>query len=209
MGGGGFGRELAEYLVLDARAGLLAHVPRGVVDDGYGQAWLQDLGLPALGPIDDYPIEPDDLVLVAIGNPASREMVARRLEARGVSFGTYVHPSSYVAATAALAPGAIVCPQACVNAGASVGAHAVLNVFCSVGHGARVGDYAVLSPYAALNGDATIGAGSFLGTRATVFPRVSIGARCTVDSHSYVRRSVGDDVLVSSRGEYRELKKRV
>jgi acetyltransferase-like isoleucine patch superfamily enzyme len=67
----------------------------------------------------------------------------------------------------------------------------------------------VLSPYAALNGGAVLGDQGFLGTRATVFPGVVLGERCTVDSHSCVRKDVPERSIVSQRADHRILRNRL
>jgi sugar O-acyltransferase (sialic acid O-acetyltransferase NeuD family) len=181
VGGGGFGLEVITYLV-----DLMAVDPdirlKGVVDDGTPRLADFPAALPYLGTIDGYRAEEGDRLLIAVGDPARRWSVVRRLA--GARFHTLVHPAAYVAASAVLEPGAIVCPLAFVGPLARMGAHSVLNVQSSLGHDARLGAGSVLSPGAKVNGGASVGEGCFLGTLATVSPGARIGAFSKVSAGS-------------------------
>jgi len=203
-GGGGFGLQIAQYLLSDAASGQLrGYAIKGVIDDTFAESpSLPYFPLPYLGSIVDYRPDQEDVLLIAIGSPRGRRIVHRNLLKAGARFMTYVHPSSYVAADAELGEGVVIFPNSVINSKVVVGAFSVINVFCSIGHGAAIGEFSVLSPYAALNGDARIGSDCFLGTRATVFPCVSMGNLCVVDTHAYVKAKTGDRKIVSVRGNY-------
>lgn len=206
-GAGGFGLEVYDYLQEEAMGGG----PRvaGFIDDTQGGRVPEGIVASHLGPIEAYrPVE-GQVVVVAIGAVKGRQTVLARLVANGVSTPAYVHESAIVSPAARLGHGVLVCPFTIINRNASLEEGSVANVHCSVGHGATVGAYSVLSPYAALNGDAAVGRGCFLGTRATIYPRVSIGDECIVDSHTGVRLSAQDRQLISSRGVYQVSQLRV
>jgi sugar O-acyltransferase (sialic acid O-acetyltransferase NeuD family) len=207
---GGFGWELSEYLRKDIQCGSLSgYSLKGVIDDYTESSARSPIQLPYLGTISDYIPKPEEYIVLAIGSPPSRRAIQGRLKNVGSHFISYIHSSCYVASDAKIGEGVIVCPNCIINSGAVLEDFSVVNVFGSVGHGAHIGEFSVLSPYAALNGDAWVGADCFLGTRATVFPRVSLGDKCVVDSHSYVRASVGDSKIVTIRGSYKVLNNRL
>lgn len=206
VGAGGFGEEIIDYL----RAVPLVTLA-GVVDDHLrGEAPATVRGAPFLGTLAAaMASNPRACFVVAAGRPAYREDSCEQVQAAGRELFTLVHPSAIVAPDAELGPGCIVAPFAIVNAGAQLETGSVLNVFCSVGHGARIGAYTVLSPYAAINGWGQTGRACFLGTRATIYPRVRVGDRCEIDTHSYAKADVEDRMIVTVRGEYRVLKNRL
>ena len=210
-GAGGFACEIHEYLRQDIQSGHLRDCEIAGVLDDFPDRYYAHSGLPAplLGSIDDYRGRDGEAVIIANGTPRHRQRIAARLAANGASFFTYVHSSCYVASTARLGVGVVVCPQAILNHGCRVDDFAVLNVFASAGHGCRIGAYTVLSPYAAVNGDGAVGECGFLGTRATVYPKVTLGRDCTVDTHSFVKASVGDGMIVSNRAEYKVIRNRL
>lgn len=206
-GGGGFGWEIAEYIRQDIASGKLLDVSvRGVIDDNL--EGMSPISFPYLGSIGSYQPLDNDVVLLALGTPRGRRIVASILNGRGARFYSYIHSSVYLASNVSIGEGVIVCPNSIINSGACLSDFSVINVFGSVGHGASVGGFSVLSPYAALNGDAIVGSDCFLGTRSTVFPRVKVGNNCTIDSHSYVKASVGDKKIITNRGSYLVLNNR-
>lgn len=210
-GGGGFGLQIAQYLLSDVACGRLPDCKlRGLIDDSFEDApTARYFPLPYLGTIRGYRPREDDAVLIAIGLPKGRRIVHQNLVKAGARFMTYVHGSSYVAQDAELGEGVVVFPNSVINSKAVIGDFAVINAFCSIAHGAVVGEFSILSPYAALNGDAHIGADCFLGTRATIFPKVSIGDFCTVDSHAFAKATTGDRKMISNRGQYLVLDNRL
>lgn len=153
--------------------------------------------------------QPDRYVLVSIGNATRRLSLLNELQELGVNQVSYIHPTTYVADTAEIGTGTVICPFSVVNAGANVGECSLINVHCTIGHGAHLGSGSVLSPYCSLSGDAKTGDACFLGTRATLFQKVTIGNHCTVDSHSIVRKSVGDHMIVSNRTKYLAIQNRL
>ncbi|MDR3416682.1 MAG: acetyltransferase [Nevskia sp.] len=197
-GAGGFALEMFDYLLSERDGPEVL----GFIDDRPEALPPPGTGRPHLGRIDAYRPAADQGVVVAIGSPQGRSNVLNTLWQLGAVTPAYVHPLALVSPAARLGRGTIVCPYAIVNRNASVGDGVLVNVHCCVGHGAAAGDFSVLSPYADLNGDSAIGAGCFLGTRATLFPRVTIGRECVVDSHTAVRASAEDRQIISSRGPY-------
>jgi acetyltransferase-like isoleucine patch superfamily enzyme len=201
---------MIDYVEKDIAARRLSGVcVAGVLDDNPASPIKNGIEIDYLGRIDAYVPAVDERLILTLGQPEVRRRLATALLSKGAQFLSYVHASCYVSGTARLGLGIIVCPNAVINSGARCEDFAVVNVFGSVGHGATVGAYSVLSPYAALNGDAAIGAECFLGTRATIFPGVSLGAQCVVDSHGFVKRSVGDRMMIASRGTYIEVPRRI
>lgn len=206
VGSGGFAQEIIDYL----RA-LRSVTLAGVVDDHLsGDAPATVRGVPFLGTLAAaMASNPRAKFVVAAGRPAFREDSCEQVLAAGRELFTLVHPWAIVAPDSELGLGCVVAPFAIVNAGAHLETGCVLNVFCSVGHDARVGAYTVLSPYAAINGWSQTGRACFLGTRATIYPRVRIGDRCEIDTHSYAKADVEDRMIVTVRGDYRVLKNRL
>jgi len=194
VGAGGFGREVLQW-ARDAWpdhkeqiAGFLSDDPRRL--DGFST------GLEILGSVEGYEKLPGDYLLLGIGVPYARHMVADRLTARGAEFVTLVHPRSVVAQSARIGKGSIVCPGAIISDSANLGRCVLLNYHASLGHDAATGDYAVLSPYATLGGGATVGDDAFLGLHASVGPGKSVGARSKVSANSCVLADTPADSII-------------
>ena len=188
IGAGGFGRETAEYAA-DAIAEGWPYRLIGFADDASGHLNSNIAGLPHLGRTDDPSILTGQSCLIAIGDPATRQLLSSRLQSLGALLVTLVHPSAFLSSTALVDTGTIICPLAFIGPNARVGANAIVNIYASVGHDASVGRHSVLSPYATLNGNASVGECVFLGTRATLTPAISVGNNSKVTAGSTVTRS--------------------
>jgi sugar O-acyltransferase (sialic acid O-acetyltransferase NeuD family) len=189
VGAGGLGHEVLQYA--QDLVGLdPAWRIKGFLDDDL-QATGQRAGtLAVVGTIDGYPVQDEDLFVIAIGNPETRRSVAERLSGRGARFASIVHPRAYVAPTALIEAGCVVCPMAFVGPYARLGAHAVLNVYASAGHDSQVGDFTVLSPYATINGHAVLESGVFLGTHATVLVGKRVGRGAKISAGAVASRDI-------------------
>ena len=208
VGAGGFGREVLAY-ARDAERDHLTGTPFTEVsflDDRADALDAFPVEAKVIGTIDEGPLGPDDRVIVAVGDPAARFALVRRLEARGAQFATLVHPTAYVAPAALIRPGSVVGPFAFVGPSSELGPHAVLNTYASMGHDAIVGRFAVLSPYAVVNGAVRLADGVFLGTHATVVVGRSVGPWSKVGAGAIALRDVGAGMLcVGNPGRCREM----
>ena len=206
VGCGGYFLELFEYISTDiSESRIIDLYIKGVLDD---RKPSQLLPCDYLGDIENYEIQPEDIFIIAIGNAVNRGKIFTILKNKGACFYTYKHPTAIVSVSAEIGQGTIICPNTIINASAIVGENVSLNVNVSVGHEAIVGSHTVVSPYAALNGNASIGNQSFIGSRSTVFPSISVGAFCTIDSHTAVRKNCEDKMILSERTEFSAIKNR-
>jgi acetyltransferase EpsM len=173
IGAGGLGREVAEYVVEAGRADGSFRLG-GFIDDRADAL----RGFPGagrvVGQVDALAPGPDDVFLVAVGDPRARVQLAARALERGARFFTLVHPLARVAPSAVLGDGCVVAPFASVSAWARLGAHVVLDTHASVGHDAEVGEASYLGPHASLGGAARLGPRVFVRGHARVEPRASV-----------------------------------
>lgn len=136
------------------------------------------------------------LCIVAIGDPRLRYKFMLEMDARGGQLATVIHPTAYVASTAAIGDGAIICPMAFVGPFAKVGRNCVINVSAVVGHDALLGECAVMSPGSDVNGHGGVGEGAFLGAGAIVHPKAKLGAFGKLSAGSVLNRATDDGFLM-------------
>lgn len=191
-GAGGLGREVWTYAHDAIAAGRLPGAVAGFIDDTNPD--LRPFGLhhALLGTIADYDPQPDEAVVIAIGLPANRAMVAGKLEARGARFASVIHPLAWVAPSATLGDGCIVAPFATVGPWARLGKHVLVNTHVGVGHDSTIGEASELSPHAVLNGWTSLGARAFVGSGAVVTERQSVGTDAKVAAGAVVYSAVPD-----------------
>jgi sugar O-acyltransferase (sialic acid O-acetyltransferase NeuD family) len=182
VGAGGFGAEVLDY------ARLLGMRVRGFLDDTKAAGWDARLEAPILGPIDAFRPNPNDQLVLAIGEPRHRREVASRLGS--ARWATLVHPTATVSASALVEPGTIIGPYAYVGPHATLGDHAVLNTHVSFGHDARLGAFGAICPLASIGGGATLGEGVFVGAQAVVTPQRVVGAWARIAAGAVVFHDV-------------------
>lgn len=186
VGGGAFARELTCWARDAARAGTGA-APTAYLDDA-GDTMTPSYGLEWLGKIEGFALDPNDRLLMAIGEPKLKAEIA---EALGVDrFLSIVHPTATVAETAHLNQGVILGPQSYVAADARVGQLATINSLSGVGHDVQVGAYATISSQVDLMGGVVVEERAFVGSGARILPKVSIGAEARIGAGAVVVRKV-------------------
>jgi sugar O-acyltransferase (sialic acid O-acetyltransferase NeuD family) len=167
----------------------------GYIDDDRSKWGQMHGGLPVLGGFEQA-VAAGLPVALGIGVNSARQAVAKRIQAKGLTLATVVHPSAVVARSATLGAGAVVFAQAVVNPGARIGEGAIVNSGAVVEHDCWVGEYAHVSPGAALGGAARLGALAHLGINGTILPLVEVGAGSIVGGGATVVHSIGEGLVV-------------
>lgn len=192
-GAGGHGR-----VVLDAALRVPGLRVVGVIDDAStlrGQCLLETEILGDVSVLSE-PRFRLCRVVVAIGDPASREAAAARVAAAGLGFVAIVHPTAFLACKVSLGEGAMILPKAVVHTGASIGRHAIVNTGAIVEHDCRVGDFSHVAPAACLAGNVIVGHGTHIGVGASVAPGIRIGDRAVVGAGAAVIDDVAAGAVV-------------
>ena len=189
VGAGGFGREVLSW-ALDAQS---MHGDWQIA--GFLDANLQALdnfssAPKILGDPLTYPLADDDLLVCAIGDPATKLRLCRALKERSGRFLTLIHPSAIIGQGCHIGEGGLLCPGAVITTNVSLGDHVTLNVYATIGHDAVIGDGCTLSAHTDATGNTRLGEGVFLGSHATIAPGVSVGDYAVVGAGGVVLRNV-------------------
>lgn len=189
VGGGAFSRELLCWIVhirssqpLPDRIGYLDRDPTLASNPQYKVDYLGD--------VDDFAPSADDMLIMAIADPAGKQQTAEALRGRGGRFISLIHPSAVLASTAQVGLGSVICPFALVSADARVGELVTINTLSSVGHDVKVGHYVTLSSHVDLMGAVTVEDSVFFGSGSRVLPKVAIKTGAKVGAGSVVGRTV-------------------
>lgn len=161
IGAGGLGREVYD-LAIDTGA----YTVRGFVDANPSAT----PGVASvLGTPDDYEIQPGDVFICAIGNPAIRRKCVEQLQERGAQFASLIHPSAIVSPTAQICQGCIIKPYVTIGSLASVGDHTVVQPHTTLEHDVRVGAFCLIGAGSVMQG-ATTAADSTILKPLTLVP---------------------------------------
>jgi sugar O-acyltransferase (sialic acid O-acetyltransferase NeuD family) len=190
VGAGGFGREVTCWLedALDPAQGRIG----GYLVDGLepSPALNEKYPYPVLGGIAEYRPQSDDALLIAIGEPQPKLLIAEALRARGARFHQLIHPTATVTRRAVLGQGVIMCPYSLVSADALIGDFVTVNVYASIGHDAVIGAGVTICAHADITGRVTLGRAVFVGSHAAVLPGVEVGEAAVVGAGAVVVRRV-------------------
>lgn len=193
IGAGGFGREaldVAEAAIHQGRDLRIA----GVLDDSLsttGADLLQRRGVAFLGGLASWLSQPDDMeFVVAVGDPATRERLADRMEAAGLRAATLVHPSAVVGTRVVLGPGTVVCGGVQLSTEVTTGRHVHVSAGALIGHDVTTADFVSINPGAIISGGVQLGRGALVGAGAVVLQNLQVGAGSTVGAAACVVRPV-------------------
>lgn len=193
-GSGGFGTE-----VVDIARRMNRAVPRWE-----GIAFIDDIRPP--GEHYGIPVHPlaealahwapgDREVVVAVGQPSSRERLRTTLEGHAVRFARVIDPSAIVSDTAIVGEGVVIAPHCIVASQARLGDNVVLNATTIVGHDVVVGRDTVLSSMVNIGGASSIGRCSYVGMGAQIKEKRTIGDQTIIGMGSVLHDNVGDDLI--------------
>jgi sugar O-acyltransferase (sialic acid O-acetyltransferase NeuD family) len=183
VGAGGFGREVWEW------SNAAGFVVRGFVDDNPKTDFTR-LPAPYLGNVAEYRHQEGEGFVCGIGKPATRRGVVGRMQQRGGSLVTIIHPTAIVAHTATIEAGCVICPFALISANAYVGVGSVVYYHSSVDHDARIGPWAQISGHCDIMGGAQLGEAVFLGSHAAILPGIRVGDDAVVGAGAVVTKDV-------------------
>lgn len=199
-GGGGFAREVA-WLVESCNS---AHVPYEVVcfiDDNHLMQgrFVNDIQVLSLEQARlTYPAAK---VVVGIGAPRTRQVVAEKAASAGFSFATLVHPRVERSKWLEIGDGTVICAGNILTTNIILGQHVQINLDCTIGHDVILNDYATLAPGVHVSGCVHIGQRAYVGTGANIIngtqehPLV-IGDDAVIGAGACVTRSVPSGVTV-------------
>jgi sugar O-acyltransferase (sialic acid O-acetyltransferase NeuD family) len=155
------------------------------------------LGRPVREVLETPHVRDGGLVVLAIGDNASRARVWKRL-AETVpheQMPAIIHPSAVIAASAEIASGSVILQGAIIGAGSQVTTGCLVNSRASLDHESTLGTFSSLAPGAITGGRVTIGDRVAICIAACVRQGVSIGHDTVVGASSYVNRDLPSGVV--------------
>ena len=127
---------------------------------------------------------------LGIGTPATRRIVAEKLEAGGWQPVTLIHPSASVGSNTGVGEGSIICGGVQVSTNSRLGRHVHLNPNATIGHDAELADYVSINPGAIVSGEVRISTNVLVGSGAVILQGLSVAANCTIGASACVTHDV-------------------
>ncbi|MGI9875634.1 acetyltransferase [Vibrio chagasii] len=187
LGASGHGKVVAEIAELN----------------GYQQITFFDDRWPSLTSVEHWDVSGDtasllatvseyDVVIVAIGNNATRCAKQRELSAAGANFNLLAHPSAVISKYANIKAGTVVMANAVVNPFSYIEASCIINTSAVVEHDCRLAEGVHISPNASLAGGVEVGENAWIGIGSQVKQLVVVGRNAVVGAGSTVINHIPD-----------------
>lgn len=195
VGAGGLGKEIAVLI------GQINQVRKkwnlvGFFDDGI-EAGSTVLSIPVSGGIDELNTAKKPLnIVIAIGNPAVKAAIVKRLTNPELKFPVLVHPSVSLGQEITVGEGSVIGAGSVLTVHITMGSHVLVNLNSTIGHDVTVGDYSSIMPGAHISGFVTIDKSVFIGTGAAVLQHVTIGEGAVIGAGAVVLKSVPGNTTV-------------
>ncbi len=134
-------------------------------------------------------------IVIALGEPAVRERVAKTIESVGWTPATLIHPDVYIPKTTKIGKGVVIQRTASISCNVTINDYAVIQFLVHLGHDCFIEEGSVISPSCTLAGGVHIGKYTFLGMNCCVIQQVSIGDYTVIGMSSSVYKDIGDEYV--------------
>lgn len=191
-GAGGLGREV---LILANRinAERKQWSDFFFIDDAFSTGELKGIG--RLSFEDFVKDHRDAEVVIAVGEPSIREVLAHKVEAAAVPLVTLVHPGVEVPACTKVGAGTIICGGCFISCDVEIEKNVLLQPNASVGHDSRIGSHSIISTYVSIAGACEIGRRVYIGLNAAVREKTTIGDDAIVGMGAAVFSDIPEAVI--------------
>lgn len=194
IGAGGLGREVLA---------MLRAIPEwqvvGFLDDLVPAGTVVN-GIPVKGGVEFLNNYPEFIhVVVAIGDPLTKEKIVSRISNNHIHFPTIIHPRAILQDPSSIitGKGGIICAGVVLTTNIVIGDFALVNLNTTVGHDSSVGSFSSIMPGVNLAGNVTISRGVLVGSGANIRNKVRIGKHAVVGMGSVVLQNVEDETRVA------------
>lgn len=190
LGAGGMAKQT---LVIYKDLGKLKDIA-GFIEENCEREGLKicDKSISDASVIDTLP--KSSMFIGAIGSPKRKNLI-ERIEQRGFSFDSVIHPSAVVSDFANIDVGCVICPGVIITYGVKIGRHCIINVNSTIGHDSVIGNFVTICDGSNIAGDAIIGDECWIGIGATIIDGVSIGRNSYIGAGTVATKNIPENVL--------------
>ena len=128
--------------------------------------------------------------IVAVGEPAYREMLTEKMEKAGIHIITLVDKTALISPTASIGEGTIVCEMATIHANVRIRKGVVIQPYACIGHDIEIGAYSVIGSNCAPGGNSILGNRVYVGMNATLKEKIKIGDDAVIGMGAVVYKDI-------------------
>ena len=135
-------------------------------------------------------------ICIAVGEPYLREILWKKVEAKGYNFASLIHPSVMIRGNVSIGKGVFIKENVLISCDAVVEDNVCITSMSCLGHNVKIGKHSFLAAQVALAGGSSVGDVTFLGIHATVREQTHVGNRTIVGQGASVMNDIPDNVIV-------------
>ncbi len=187
LGAGGLGRQVLARMEADVACGV-DWIIAGFLDERGPEVVAEILNCPWLGYPEHFQPQSDDLFIVAIGDPASREKQVKLLLGKGAKFIDYGRPG-FLGVRTAWGPTFFGYDVSC-GVDSQIGNYCFIDQDSMIGHDVVIGDYVHIAPRCLLAGYVKVGNGVVINSGAMLSRGVIVGDGAVIGMGAVVFKDV-------------------
>ncbi|MCX6353205.1 MAG: acetyltransferase [Bacteroidetes bacterium] len=207
FGAGGLGREILVLLMQINHAEMQWDI-LGFYDDNKIGETIH--GFPVIGGMKELNNTSEPIsIVVAVGNPQSKEKIISAIKNPLVDFPILIHPSVELLPfqQIKIGEGSVITAGNILTTDIKIGKHILLNLDCTIGHDVVIGDYSAIMPGVNISGLVEIGKSAYIGTGASIKHDVKIGDNVTIGAGAVVIESIENEMTVMGNPARLKVKK--
>jgi UDP-N-acetylbacillosamine N-acetyltransferase len=162
---------------------------------GYDKILYIDDGKNKYPSLYDLPIDFSIPIAFGIGDNKVRKKLFKKVEEKGFSIVSLVHPSAYIAQDVIIKKGAVIMANVVINRKSIIGKGVILNSSSVIEHENYIDDFVHISPNVSLAGDVTIKSTTHIGIGSSVIQSITIGQNSIIGAGSVVVKDIPNGVI--------------
>jgi len=154
----------------------------------------------------------DSQIIIALGEPAVREVLYKKIIASSYQLATLIHPNVVIPKDTKIGKGVVVNLGNYISCNVIIEDNTFLQQYVVIGHDSILQKHTVVSAFVAIAGHCSVGKSTYIGMHVPVREGISIGDNVIVGMGSCVVRDIPNDVVAlgnPARGMSKNEDKRV
>ncbi|MEQ9849696.1 NeuD/PglB/VioB family sugar acetyltransferase [Pectobacterium brasiliense] len=129
-------------------------------------------------------------IIIAIGEPSSREKLYDKAKSNGLKIATLIDPTARVSPSAIIGEGSVLCEYSSIHCNVNIGKNCLVQPYSLLGHDIIIGSHSVFSAHSAPGGASVFGDRVYVGMHATIKEKLTVGDDAIISMGSAVFRDV-------------------
>jgi len=188
IGAGNLGREMESWLSITPEIKSNWEIA-GYLDDNPNALNGFPTEYKILGSINEFPLQKEDYILLAISTVAYKKAIYEKLKAK-VQIFSFIFPDIIIGKYTRIGKGCIIFPGAIISNNIDIGDFVTIGCGTQIGHDSVIGSFSSLMANVDLGGGCSIEEGVFMGTNSTCLPGKKIITDTYIGSGAIVVRNI-------------------